>query len=213
MCSRRCPRQRTVSPGRRYRTSGARRSIRPGGRDLEARDRQRRGGRHAHVGPGYAGGAGGEAPADISVKAAFIYNFAKFVEWPALPSGSPIVVCISGDDAIAAVLVETVRGQNISGHTLEVRRSQGSATWPVCHLLFIADAEVRRSAGGLSGIRALPVLTVSDGKGFSHSGGIIELFVEDGKMRFAVNMDAVQRSGLHLSSRLLGLAKVVRDGQ
>ena len=59
----------------------------------------------------------------------------------------------------------------------------------------------------------LPVLTVGDGKGFSHAGGIIELFVEGGKMRFAINMDAAERAGLHLSSRLLGLAKVVRDGQ
>jgi uncharacterized protein DUF4154 len=163
--------------------------------------------------PGQAAGVGSEVPPDISVKAAFLYNFAKFVEWPALPSGSPIVLCIFGDDMIAAVLVETVRGQNISGHTLEVRRSQESATWPACHLLFIADAETRRSAGGLGGLRMLPVLTISDGKGFSRAGGIIELFVEGGKMRFAINMDAVERAGLHLSSRLLGLAKVVRDGQ
>ena len=149
---------------------------------------------------------------DVAVKAAFLFNFAKFAEWPALPAGAPIVVCIVGDDGIAAALVDTVRGQNISGHALEVRRPQDSAAWRACHLLFIADAEARRSAGGLGAIRTLPVLTVSDGKGFSQAGGIIELYVEGGRMRFAINVDAAERSGLRLSSRLLGLAKIIRDG-
>ncbi len=69
-----------------------------------------------------------------------------------------------------------------------------------------------RSAGGLAEIKTLPVLTVSDGKGFSLAGGIIELYVEGGRMRFAINVDAAERSGLRLSSRLLGLAKIVRNG-
>lgn len=159
-----------------------------------------------------APGIAADAAPDVVVKAAFLYNFAKFAEWPALPSGAPIVVCIVGDDGLAAAVVETVRGQNINGHTLEVRRPQNSVTWPVCHLLFIADAETRRSAGGLGGIKTLPVLTVSDDKGFSQADGIIELYVEGGRMRFAINVDAAERSGLHLSSRLLGLAKVIRNG-
>jgi hypothetical protein len=162
--------------------------------------------------PGTAAGSRADVASDVDVKAALIYNFAKFAEWPALPSGAPIVACIVGDDAIAAALGNTVRGHNISGHTLEVRRSQDSATWRVCHLLFIADAETRRSVGGLSGIKTLPILTVSDGKGFSEANGIIELFVETGRMRFAINVDMAEGAGLHLSSRLLKLAKVVRNG-
>ena len=162
--------------------------------------------------PGIAADNGTDVAPDVAVKAAFLYNFAKFAEWPALPSGAPIVVCIVGEDGIAAALVETVRGQNISGHTLEVWRPQESGMWRVCHLLFIADAETRRAAGGLGGIKTLPVLTVSDGKGFSQAGGIIELYVEGGRMRFAINVDAAEGSGLHLSSRLLGLAKVIRTG-
>jgi hypothetical protein len=166
--------------------------------------------------PGVAAGAGAAGGADVgsdvAVKAAFLYNFAKFAEWPALPSGAPIVVCILGDDRIAAALVETVRGQNISGHALEVWRPQDASTWPSCHLLFVADTETRRSAGSLDGIKTLPVLSVSDGKGFAQSGGIIELYVEGGRMHFAINVDAAERSGLRLSSRLLGLAKVIRSG-
>jgi hypothetical protein len=159
-----------------------------------------------------AAGNGIDVGSDVAVKAAFLYNFAKFVEWPALPAGAHIVVCVVGDDRIAAALVETVRGQEIGGRALEVLRPQDSVTWEACHLLYIAGAETQRSAAGLGAIKTLPVLTVSDGKGFSEASGIIELYVEGGRMRFAINMDAAERSGLHLSSRLLGLAKVIRNG-
>jgi hypothetical protein len=154
----------------------------------------------------------GDVPhAEIALKAAFLFNFAKYAEWPALPSGAPLVVCVVGDEAIASALADTVRGQNISGHALDVTRPQDATTWRACHVLFIADAETRRSASGLDGIKRLPVLTVGDGKGFSLSTGIIELYAEGGRMRFAINVDAAGRSGLRLSSRLLGLAKVIRD--
>jgi uncharacterized protein DUF4154 len=167
------------------------------------------------AGPAIAAGgvpAGADVAADVAVKAAFLYNFAKFTEWPALTSGGPLVLCVVGGDTIAAALVETVKGQNISGHAIEVWRPQDSSSWQSCHLLFIAESETHKSAGGLAGIKTLPVLTVSDGKDFSQSGGIIELFVESGRMRFAINMDAAESSGLRLSSRLLGLAKVTRNG-
>lgn len=163
--------------------------------------------------PGIAIGDMPQGTPDVVVKAAFLYNFAKFTEWPALRSGAPIVVCIVGDDGIAAALVETVRGQNISGHTFEVWRPELSSAWQTCSLLFIPDAETRRYAGSLGGVKTLPVLTVSDGKGFAHAGGIIELYIEGGRIRFLINVDAADRSGLHLSSRLLGLAKIVRDGR
>jgi hypothetical protein len=163
-------------------------------------------------GRGYAGDNSPALPSDAAVKAAFLYNFARFTEWPALASGAPIVVCVVGQDVIAAALSETFRGQSISGHMLDTRMSQDSATWRACHVLFVADVATRRSADGLGAVKALPVLTVSDGKGFAQAGGIIELYVEGGRMRFLINMDAVERSRLHLSSRLLGLATVLRNG-
>jgi hypothetical protein len=161
--------------------------------------------------PGVAAGNGIDEASEVSVKAAFLFNYAKFAEWPALLPGAPIVVCIVGDDAIADAFAVTVRGQNINGHRLDVSRPQDNATWWGCNLLFIADGHVQRSTLGLVGTKTLPVLTVSDGKGFSQAGGIIELYVEDGLMRFAINVDAVERSGLRLSSRLLGLARITRD--
>jgi hypothetical protein len=152
-----------------------------------------------------------QAGPDVAVKAAFIYNFVKFTEWPALPAGAPIIVCVAGDDDIAAALVQTVGGRDISGHVLEVWRHEASSSWRACNVLFITGAEIRRSGGKLAEARPLPVLTVSDHGGFAQAGGIIELYVEGGRMRFAINVDAVKRSGLRLSSRLLGLARIVRE--
>jgi hypothetical protein len=149
---------------------------------------------------------------DVTVKAAFLYNFAKFAEWPGLRAGAPIVVCFVGDDGIAAAFVQTVRGQNISGHALEVWQPQDGDSWRRCNLLFVSAAETRRSLTGLASVRTEPVLTVGDGRGFAQAGGIIELYVEAARIRFAINVDAAERSGVRLSSRLLGLAKVVRDG-
>ena len=160
---------------------------------------------------GAAASIDAQTASDVAVKAAFLYNFAKFVEWPALLPGAPIVACVVGDDDIAAALVKTVSGQNISGHALDVTSPREIAGWTLCQVLFIADADPRRNAEGLRDVRALPVLTVSDGKGFTQAGGIIELFVDGGKMRFAINVDAAERSGLHLSSRLLKLARLTRD--
>jgi hypothetical protein len=155
--------------------------------------------------------AAGDAVAASALKAAFLYNFAKFADWSQLPPGAPVVLCAVGGDAIVAALVETVRGQNIGGHTLAVSRPQEDNTWRSCQLLYLAEAEIQRSASGLNGIRMLPVLTVSDRKGFAAAGGIIELYLEHGRMRFAINLDAAERAGVRLSSRLLALAKVIRD--
>jgi hypothetical protein len=159
---------------------------------------------------GLVAGDAADVVPDVVVKAALLYNFAKFTEWPALASGAVIVFCVVADEGIANALVETVSGQNIGGHKLQVSQPENRASWRSCNLLFITDAEARRSGDGLSGIKTLPVLTVGDGKGFCESDGIIELYVDSGRMRFAINVDAAERSGLRLSSRLLGLAKVTR---
>jgi YfiR/HmsC-like len=156
--------------------------------------------------------AGGDVAPDVAVKAAFLYNFAKFAEWPGLAAGAPIVICVIGDDRLAAAMVETVHGQLLSGHALKVAQPRETAQWRGCHLLFIADAEVRHAAADLEALKSLPVLTISDSKDFAQATGITELFIEAGRMRFAINLDTADASGLHLSSRLLGLAKIVRKG-
>jgi YfiR/HmsC-like len=116
-----------------------------------------------------------------------------------------------GSDEVATALTGIARAKNIGGHALTVVRPTDGATWGDCQMLFVADGQTSRSGTGLAGIRQLPVLTASDAKGFSRSGGIVEFYVEAGRMRFFINLDAVERSGLRLSSRLLGLATVIRD--
>jgi hypothetical protein len=140
---------------------------------------------------------------DVAVKAALLYSFAKFVQWPALQTGAPILVCVVGSRAIADAVSITVLGQSIDGHLLNLWPSDDSAKWPGCNLLFVASSEIGHAAGGLKNLRTEPVLTVSDRSG--------ELYVEGGRMRFAINVEAAERSGLHLSSRLLGLARIVRS--
>lgn len=161
--------------------------------------------------PRVAAGSHIAAQSDSAVKAAFLYNFAKFAEWTALPAGAPIVLCIVGDNEVAAALVQIVRGQTIGGHPISIERPEQASSWRTCQLVFLPAAELRRGAERLAGLKALPVLTVSDSKDFAQSDGIIELYVDDGRVRFAINVDALERSGLRLSSRLLGLAKVIRD--
>ena len=153
----------------------------------------------------------GDPISEISIKAAFLYNFAKFTEWPGLAPDAPLTLCVVGDGRIAAALVDTVRNQRIGGHAIEARSLANDAPLRSCDVLFVSTSETHRAMAVLDTLRTLPILTVSDGPGFSRSGGIVEFFVESGHMRFAINTDAAARSGLRLSSRLLGLAKIVRD--
>jgi hypothetical protein len=159
---------------------------------------------------GFAGAAD-NTTSDVAVKAAFLFNFAKFTEWPSLAPDATLTLCVVGDVKIAGALTETVRNQRIGGHTVEARALDGDAPMQSCHVLFLSMSEARRAAAALDALRTLPILTVSDIKDFARSRGIIEIFIENGRMRFCINTDAADRVGLHLSSRLLGLAKVIKD--
>jgi hypothetical protein len=158
-----------------------------------------------------AGAAAAETAPDAAIKAAFLFNFAKFTEWPALAPGAPLIACIANDDDIASALVTIVRGESIGGHSVVVWRREGDALWEGCQVLYVGDGEGRHFAAAAPKLRLRPLLTVSAGRGFSQQGGAIELYVEGGRLRFSINLDAVERAGLHISSRLLGLAKVVHD--
>lgn len=149
---------------------------------------------------------------DTVVKAAFLYNFAKFTTWQSHRQASPITLCVMADTRIASALVETAGEKRIDGQGLDIRQIAGDDSVGVCDVVFIPASETRRFASLLRGLAAKPVLTVSDGKDFARMGGIIEFFVEGGRLRFAINTDAASRARLQLSSRLLGLARIVRDG-
>ena len=160
------------------------------------------------LGPAPARAQSATAP---ELKAVLVLNFARFATWPEIAPDAAIQLCVFGDDRVADALSLAVRGQTIGGHVPQASKLSAGTSPRACQLLFVGAAELGLAAPLLESARSLPVLTVSDGAGFSQSTGMVELFAEAGRMRFAVNIDAVGRSRLSLSSRLLGLAKIVRD--
>jgi hypothetical protein len=164
--------------------------------------------------PAGAAANGVQGSRATAVTAAFLYNFAKFTEWPreALPDGAPLVLCVMQDAPLAAALREETSGRTVEGHPLVVRQTDGKGPLRSCHILYAANLDAARAAALLQNVQPAPVLVVSDFEDFSRLGGTAHLFVEDDRMRFAINVDAAARAGLRISSRLLSLAVIVKDG-
>jgi hypothetical protein len=157
-------------------------------------------------------GVAAQAVTQPALRAAFLYNFAKFTEWPGdVTTSSPLTLCVLDDSAVEGALSELVGTGPINGRAVAISRGLTGARLRACHLLYVGDTNTARTAAILDELRGAPVLTVSDGVEFIRSGGIIGLIVEEGRMRFAINPAAAHRAGLRLSSRLLQLAKISRD--
>ena len=153
----------------------------------------------------------GQTVTQPALKAAFLYNFAKFAEWPTDPASTgPLILCVIDDIAVDDALSQLARGSVVNGRPVEVQRAAHDHLRE-CHLAYFGGTDANGAIALLDEIKGAPVLTVSDGEQFARRGGVIGLFVEDGKMRFAVNAAAAQRGGVRLSSRLLTLAKLVKD--
>jgi len=149
-----------------------------------------------------------------ALKAAFLYNFAKFTEWPAdaLAPGDPLVLCVINDRDVSDMLVQLTQGRAIDGHQLVVSTIKpDSSTLASCRLLFVSGLDATRSSALIELVSGKPVLTVSDLDRFAPLGGIADFFVEKGTMRFSINLEAAQRNGIRLSSKLLSLARIVKD--
>lgn len=155
-------------------------------------------------------------PAEMTIKAAYIYNFTKFVTWPpqALPKpAAPIRICVSDDRQMTDTLIATVKGKNVEGRPLEVLALRDVKDPVSCHILFLTHLETDQRSQLLGKVRGKPVLTVGDEKGFAARGGIINFFVADDRVRFEINIDTARKSGLEISSRLLNLAYLLREKQ
>ena len=155
-----------------------------------------------------------EAPSEYEVKAVFLYNFARFVEWPpgALVNGhAPLVLGILGKDPFGNALGRLVKDKMINGHELVVRRFKPGQNARGCQVLFISSSEENHLRSILEDLRGSSVLTVGESDGFPQLGGIINFNLENNKVRFEINVDAAARAHLKISSKLLSLAKIVRD--
>jgi hypothetical protein len=149
-----------------------------------------------------------------SLKAAFVYNFAKFTEWPqdVLAGPATFNACVLGDGPISDALERSVKGRQLGGRAIAVMRVAPESLLKSCHLLYIAGLKPAQLAAVVESIRGVPVLTISDIDDFARVGGIAHVFVENGKMRFDLNHEAAKRARLQLSSKLLVLAARVLDG-
>lgn len=155
------------------------------------------------------------APTEYEVKAAFIYYFAKFVDWPAgafAGPGAPLVIGICGSDPLEERLVQVVAGKNANGRPLEVRRLAPDADLTQCHIVYIGPAERRNAPDILAGLAHSPVLTVSEIEGFTNSGGIINFFILQSKVKFEISLENARRAKLDLRAQLLRVAATVAEG-
>jgi hypothetical protein len=148
------------------------------------------------------------APSEDEVKAAYLYNFARYVTWPdsAFPSAdAPIRICVVGDSGFRSVLASTVAEKRVGERPVsaESRGSAGAAD--DCHILYLGKAGV----GVVSGLSTSSIFTVSDSEGFAAAGGIANFVLVGSKVRFEINTGAVEKAGLQVSSRLLRLAQIV----
>jgi hypothetical protein len=148
------------------------------------------------------------------IKAGFIYNFAKLVEWPGYawgPQGTPIVIAVLGNDAFADVVDNVVNGKRIDGKPFVVKRLKAKDLKDCgCQILFIASQESGRADEIIQMMKNSSVLTIAETGGFAKRGGIINFALHDSKVRFEVNVDAAKQAGLNISSRLLSLARIVQ---
>lgn len=154
----------------------------------------------------------GQTPnVEYRIKAAYLFNFAKFVSWPSqtfAQTNSPIVIGILGKDPFGAELDQTVAGKKIEQHPLQVKRLNDSDPLSGCQILFIADSEHRRVAQLLENARRLPILTVGEMDDFTEAGGMIRFLKHDNTIRFEIDLAPVQRAGLKISSKVLQVAIV-----
>lgn len=167
----------------------------------------------ALLGCARAGAAADEATLEQRVKAAFLYQFAAYVEWPpqsfARPD-TPVTIAVMGADALAAELRQVVVGRTVGGRQIAVRPVRPGEPLTGVHILFIGAAESAR-LGQLTQA-ARPVLTVTEAEGALEQGSMINFILVDRRVRFEVALDSVERKGLRLSSRLLAVAQQVRTG-
>jgi hypothetical protein len=147
---------------------------------------------------------------EYEVKAAFLYNFTLFVEWPReafADKADPIALCVFGESGVREPLEGAVQGKNIGGHTLAVRRISTEAEARNCHVVFFAESERRRRGPVLESLAGSHVLTVGESEDFLSAGGMINLKLQESRVRIEISAEAASRAKCHISSKLFQLAE------
>jgi hypothetical protein len=146
---------------------------------------------------------------ESALKAAFVYNFAKFTEWPAdaVPAAGPFVMCVVGDVHLGEELERTVKGRVVAGRSIAVSVLAPIAPQGACHVLYVSRITADEAAQIVAALSNAPVLTISDIPGFARRGGMAQFFFENSQLRFGIRAESATRARLRISSKLLVLAK------
>jgi hypothetical protein len=148
---------------------------------------------------------------EAQFKAAYLFNFVKFVDWPSNAS-DVITVCFVGGDGVFDALSEGIEAKRIGNRQLAVRRLEATASPDDCNAIYL-DESTGAEISTVIAAKEAPILTISDAKAFTAKGGMIELFTDSNRLRFNINVDAAQKAGLRISSSLLQLAATVKRGE
>lgn len=152
------------------------------------------------------------AEREYQIKAVFLFNFTRFVDWPRSAFANeqtPLSICVLGDDPFGAGLDEVVKGETAQGRSLTVSRVRSASDAASCHILYVSRSETSRLDEVQAALSGKPILSVSDVQQFIGSGGMVRFDTVSGKIRLSINPDACKRAGLTLSSKLLRSADIV----
>jgi hypothetical protein len=155
----------------------------------------------------------GQQIEEYLVKAAFLYNFAKFVEWPSdafKTPQDPLMLCVLGHNPFGNALEDVIRGKAIDGRSVAFRRVADAHAASACQILFVSAAEGERFRSLYGNVKPAAILTVGEAPGFAADGGVINFKLDGGHVRFEINLDAAEHAQLHISSKLLSLAQIVK---
>ena len=155
-----------------------------------------------------------DANREYQIKAAMIFNFAQFAEWPANAfesADSPLVIAVEGSNPFGDVLEQLVAGRTISRRRVVVKFFPSVARIETCHLLFIPGDQGAELNRALQKVQGKPVLTVGETDAFPKAGGVIRFFTDDNKLRFEINTQAAEQAHLTISSKLLKLARIFKQ--
>jgi hypothetical protein len=151
---------------------------------------------------------------EYQIKALFLFNFTKYVDWPSVSfaeTNSPIIIGLYGEDKFGEALQKTVAGKTVAGRRIIPQLIQNDGDLEKCHVLFLTVTDKKRRGEILNRIKASPVLTVGESDQFLEQGGVINFVKKEGKIRLEINREAARQAKLEISSKLLSVADVVKD--
>jgi YfiR/HmsC-like len=146
------------------------------------------------------------------IKAGFLLNFIRFVEWPEgtyAATSTPVVACIVGDSSMSILLTEAVAGKQVGGHPVHVELTKPTDDLRTCNLVFIGAKDERNASRVLDALKGVSALTVGAFPGFAKSGGMFNFYTEENRVKLEINLDAATHANLKISAKLISVSRLV----